>query len=67
MKSADWDESGWLGLFDGGYIIATSTASIPFRKQDLRMIKTDSSGTQQWHVNIGGPEDENSFAIQQNE
>ena len=50
---------------DGGYIIATDTVSNLYRKQDLKLIKTDASGDQQWYVTIGGPEDEHSYSVQQ--
>ena len=68
----EWDRTyeGRYGTYaqqtrDGGYIIATSTSSIPSTKQDLLLIKTDASGNQQWHVTIGGPEDENAYSVRQ--
>ncbi|MCX6353814.1 MAG: hypothetical protein NTZ78_02780 [Candidatus Aureabacteria bacterium] len=50
---------------DGGYIMAGSTASYGAGRDDVLIVKLDSSGNQIWASTFGGQSDDRAYAIQQ--
>jgi hypothetical protein len=51
--------------FDNGYIISGRTTAIGAGANDCYLIKTDSSGNQQWAKSYGAASNEYSYAVQQ--
>ena len=51
--------------FDGGYILAGHTDHGDPNMGDARLMKTDSSGNEQWNKTFGGSEAEFGFSVQQ--
>jgi hypothetical protein len=60
------DEWGFsvLQTSDGGYIFISSTGSYGAGRDDLWIVKTNSTGVEQWNRTIGGTEDDFGFVIQ---
>jgi uncharacterized delta-60 repeat protein len=50
---------------DGGYIMAGYTYSLGAGANDFWLVKTDSSGDQQWNRTYGGPDADVAYSVQQ--
>jgi len=50
---------------DGGYIIASTTASYGAGIQDFYLVKTDASGNTTWEKTFGGGSYESAYSVQQ--
>ena len=51
--------------FDGGYIVTGYTCSYGLGASDIYLVKTDSTGVEEWSRTIGGDGTERSYCIQQ--
>ena len=59
IGGADWDFANSLQqTTDGGFIIAGSTFSYGYGKEDAYVVKTDANGNTQWSKTFGGIEDD---------
>ena len=52
-------------ITDGGYIISGETRSFGNASDNVYLIKTDSSGMQQWSQTFGGPDADGGYSVQQ--
>lgn len=50
---------------DGGYVVAGETSSYGIRLNDMWLIKTDSSGNEEWTRTFGGEGGDGAFCVQQ--
>ncbi len=50
---------------DGGYIIVGRIDSYSTQSYDVYLVKTDSSGNEQWSQTYGGPEDDRGYYVYQ--
>jgi uncharacterized delta-60 repeat protein len=50
---------------DGGYVVAGWTGSLVNATEDFWLVKTDSSGTQQWNKTYGGISSDEAYSVQQ--
>jgi len=50
---------------DGGYIFIAKTRSFGVGRWDAWLVKTDSSGNEEWSETLGGSGDEEVFSVQQ--
>jgi predicted secreted protein len=50
---------------DGGYIVTGTTTGIQSGLTDIWLIKTDSSGSMEWNMTIGGKYDDVSYSVEQ--
>ncbi len=56
---AEWDFCNTMqATADGGFILAGSTNSFGYGQADGYVIKIDANGTEQWHKNFGGLEND---------
>ena len=62
----DWDHSFSIQqTSDGGYIIAGTTDSYGAGETDVYLIKTNTSGIEQWSQSLGGNDDDYGYCVQQ--
>lgn len=61
------DDEGWCVrcTSDGGYVVTGTTSSFGAGNYDLYLIKTDSSGTEQWSATYGDIHEDLGYSVRQ--